>query len=863
MNTSAVDFPRWRSVGDTLRVFALLAGPALAMAGTPPEPPPPVPEVYELVPLGPDYQGLAMNDAGEVLLTDAINVAFDEPFDVQRSIWRDANRDGVIDNDELEPVCRWRRTFSTPQNDFPPDMFLSGCSNSGLGGLLNNLGQVVLVDWEESRVVLSCTPLPGRTCAMRTDRFVKAFFWNRGSVTLIDDVADTQGGGNGDMVQNTQISDLNDLGTFVGQTLRLSPFGSEPFLWDGALQRQPELRNIFGALRINNLGQIAAQTDLIQPSGTIVPFGGVIYDLNNLGDLVLTDDMDRRGLNVWLEDGTIYDLTPALVERGQEFAPSAYAFNDRRQLVFVTPDENQDRKVINLFQDDNQNGQVDPEEIYDLRLRLPDPLPFEFVRRIRKLNNRGQMLLDTSTGDYLMRPQQPWLMMVVLALDDTLQFDAARQAARVQVLLNDLEAAAMNPAVKVVALVDGPEPNDSFYYLIQPDDSDELLANYEDGVNRFPLGEADLAQAGTLTEFVRWARNRAPAASELLVLEGAGGVGGLLVDDTSEFEPPFMSMSQFQAAMADIGSDGPVDALYLKTPFQAMLEVGFSAAPGARYLIASQEYIWRFPAIYRRIGERLTGVGATERLEDTLLALTQAISAERSIVLGGETLIPVTTSLVNLNKLQPALDLANLTALALNTNLPLYRPALEATLDIVQRFDTSGDSQHTKEDDLIDLFVFVGLLRGFAEQLLDIDPATDPLLSSDITEAEFRAGTEYVVGAFQSEDETSVGTDVSFALGVSIFFPSDAKRFYDGANYSFAAGTVWNSGPGNKGLAPSGPPLYEPPAWGQFIADYVALTNPDAPGVDDLPRPDVAQPVPIDITPNRIFGNGFESAAAP
>ncbi|MEM6938045.1 MAG: hypothetical protein AAF552_16445, partial [Pseudomonadota bacterium] len=145
----------------------------------------------------------------------------------------------------------------------------------------------------------------------------------------------------------------------------------------------------------------------------------------------------------------------------------------------------------------------------------------------------------------------------------------------------------------------------------------------------------------------------------------------------------------------------------------------------------------------------------------------------------------------------------------------------------------------------------------------DIDPATDPLLSSDITEAEFRAFTEYLVGSFNSEGVTSVGTDVSFALGVSIFFPSDAKRFYDGANYSFAAGTVWNSGPGNKGLASSGPPLYEPPAWGQFIADYVALTNPDVPGVDDLPRPDAAQPVPTDITPNRIFGDGFETASAP
>ncbi len=862
MNTSA-EFSRWRSVCDILVVLALLSGAKLAKAGEPPEAPPPVPEVYELVPLGPNYQGLAMNDAGEVLLTEAVPAAFDEPFDVQRSIWRDANRDGVIDNDELEPVCRWRRTFSTPQNDFPPDMFLSGCSNSGLGGgLLNNLGQVVLVDWEESRVVLSCTPLPGRTCATRTDRFVKGFFWNRGVVQLIDGVAETQGGGNGDMVQQTIIRDLNDLGSFLGTTLRFSPsFGFEPYIWNGALQRQPQLVGS-DPLFLNNLGQIAGRTDLIRPDGTVIPFGGVIYDLNNLGDLVVTDDMDRRGLNVQLSDGTLYDLTPALEERGQEFAPSAYAFNDRRQLVFITRDENQDGKVINLFQDDNQDGQVDPDEIYDLRLRLPDPLPFEFVRRIRKLNNRGQMLLDTSNGDYLMRPQQPWLMMVVLALNDTLQFEAAAQLERLGVVLNDLEAAAMNPAVNVVALVDGPEPNDSFYYLIQPDDSDELLANYEDGVNRFPLGEADLAQAGTLTEFVRWARNRAPAASELLVLEGAGGVGGLMVDDTSEFEPPFMSMSQFQAAMADIGSDGPVDALYLNTPFHAMLEMGFSVAPGARYLIASQEYVWRYEAIYRRIGERLTGVGATERLEDTLLALTQAISAERSIVLDGETLIPVTTSLVNLNKLQSALDLANLTALALNSNLPLYRPALEATLNIVQRFDTLVDLEHTKEDDLIDLFVFVGLLRGFAEQLLDIDPATDPLLSSDITEAEFTAFTEYLVGSFNSEGVTSVGTDVSFALGVSIFFPSDAKRFYDGANYSFAAGTVWNSGPGNKGLQPGGPPLYEPSAWGQFIADYVALTNPDAPGADDLPRPDAAQPVPTDITPNRIFSDSFEAEAA-
>lgn len=93
---------------------------------------------------------------------------------------------------------------------------------------------------------------------------------------------------------------------------------------------------------------------------------------------------------------------------------------------------------------------------------------------------------------------------------------------------------------------------------------------------------------------------------------------------------------------------------------------------------------------------------------------------------------------------------------------------------------------------------------------------------------------------------------MSGSFGVSIFFPSRASHFYDGANYSCASGAIWNSGSGNrKGSS-------QAPAWGELLVNYFALTDPD--GVIDatLPQPRQADTLPDEAIRNRVFANGFE-----
>ena len=530
--------------------------------------------------------------------------------------------------------------------------------------------------------------------------------------------------------------------------------------------------------------------------------------------------------------------------------------NDLRQMALSIFTEG---GKIFLLQDDNNDAVFTEDEFYELSDHVGDQLPPQELRRVLALNNRSQLLIrgenpvDVPVGpmvrntpkDYLLKPEIPWLVMVALAYDNTTVLSATDMQERLNVKLNDLEAAANNENVQIVALVDTPTMGDSAYYVIKPDDDDTTLGDYEEGVDLFGLGELDITDPGALIQFVDWARSNFPGTREILMLDGAAGPGGLMIDDTSASAQGFMTMNQLQVALSAIGEDGRLNLLVLNNPHLAMLEVGFSVREGSRYMLASQPHIWFNESGYRRMIERLPPAAAGVDTRSVVINLTNALGASRTF---SSPTLPVATSAVDLDFISGPLDLANLMALALNANLPLYSPHIQTTLESVQYFDTNGDLLQTTDDTLIDLIDFYILLQSTLTAA-GFDQDTDPLFSADLQTA-LDETFSYVVHNVKTTNATVTGNMLG-SFGVSIMFPPRASHFYDGANYSFASGAIWNSGPRQQGDP-------EAPAWGQLLVNYFALNDPDGDIDTELPQPRVADTLPDGVIRDAIFASGFQ-----
>ncbi len=849
--------------------LAALWGAALAQ-----DAPPPIPERYQVIDLSP-YTAIAMNDNGDVLLGDLF-------YEVNRSdnpgtrlsnatyyVWRDDNRDAEIDPVELSQVCSYQFSFTgSVKPEFSIRTYYSTSASGCSPMAINNQGQVLATDGGGTVDVVNCSQT---ACDLMVTQRSRAQLWQDGSSTFIDNLLGIVDNGTGQTTQQLRLYSLDNLGRFTGEGTLADPSfrGTTAFYYDGAQQFLPRTDGVINySPIINDIGQVAFEGSLglIEPDGTptALPSSTSFLDFNNQGDVLMRiGTPSGLTFQVIRDDGTaiITDLPQEL----SNVSSSSSFINDQGQLAVTNNTTAPSYGAV--AQDDNNDGVLTIDEFYDLRDRVGNQLVPQEVSRVLDLNNRGQLLVRgqppieipegssvrATAKDYLLIPEKPWLVMVALAYDDIDSLSATVVQQRVNELLNDLEAGAQNPEVQVVAMVDAPTSGDSAYYVIKPDDDDTTLGDYEADIDLIELGELDITNPGALIQFVDWARKNFPASREILMLDGAGGPGGLMKDNTSINAFGFMSFSQLQVALSDIGSERRLDLLVLNNPHLAMLEVAFSVREGARYLIGSQTHIWHNQSSYRRMIERLPAAGAGAETLSVVSNLTQALGNSRTFDTVSGPVLPVATSAVDLDLINGPLDLANLMALALNANLPLYSPHIQAALDDVQYYDTNGDLEQTTDDNLIDLITFLIFLRNELAAA-GFDQDTDPLFSEDIFTA-FEGTLDYVVNNVKTTNLTVTGS-VSDSFGVSIFFPSKASHFYDAANYSFASGAIWNSGPGNKGAAGNG--QAEAPAWGELLVNYFALTDPGGEIDAELPQPRVTDTLPDGATQRTIFNNGFE-----
>lgn len=383
-------------------------------------------------------------------------------------------------------------------------------------------------------------------------------------------------------------------------------------------------------------------------------------------------------------------------------------------------------------------------------------------------------------------------------------------------IFNQLEAAANNPNVRVVAVWDRLGTNDSAYYKVWYDTDLNRLAPYTANVNYWPRGELNMGDPETLVDFVSWARTNYPARHYALILSNHGnGLGGGMLDDTSNGD--HLTVSEMGAALASATLSGTnkIDVLYLDACLMGMIEDAYQVRGYVDYYVASENIQWAYSTPYFRYVSDVT----LRRTPAQLAASFTRIYAD----VGNSESDPYTVSAANISRLSNLVTATNSLAQLLNSQMTTAAITLTTILSTVQRFEMNGDGVINPSDDYIDLYDFARLVKlNFPDSGIQV-----------AAQGVMDAVNDYVLIEHHRSGTAGGHTwNLDNSHGVSVFFPSTASSFYNANNYDFATGAMWH---GTTGLAFSiNQAAVE---WGPMLVSYFQITQPDGPDNPVPPQP--------------------------
>lgn len=185
------------------------------------------------------------------------------------------------------------------------------------------------------------------------------------------------------------------------------------------------------------------------------------------------------------------------------------------------------------------------------------------------------MLLSTHSGAAV-PPGDMWTVMIYIDADNNLEPYG-------ELNLQMLESVGSSDSVNFVVLIDtysGPA-----YMLYVKQGSSEVLAEW---------GEVNMGNPATMTEFIKEAREAAPASKYCFVSwDHGGGWRGLNWDDTAEEEtgePQYIDMIELRAAVENAGL--VFDVFAFDECLMAQPEVAYQLRGYASYLVFSEETIY-------------------------------------------------------------------------------------------------------------------------------------------------------------------------------------------------------------------------------------------------------------------------------
>ena len=352
-----------------------------------------------------------------------------------------------------------------------------------------------------------------------------------------------------------------------------------------------------------------------------------------------------------------------------------------------------------------------------------------------------------------------WTILVYMAGDNDL-------AAAGWDNLNQMEAAGISDDVQIVVQADLPTADGTTRatrYLITADDQPQTINSPVIG----ELGDINMGEAETLSNFIAWGRNTYPAQRVGLVMWNHGiGWSGVAFDDGASDQ---LTMPEMIEAL-DTGLAGSSLAFVgFDACLMGQLDVYNALAPYAETAVASEELTpaqgWPYTRWLGELYEKphVGGQTIAQSLVDQFVTLYEE-ELENDFV---------TLSAVDLSKIEPLeAALADL-ATAMRSDLPFTASAIgnarSGAESFAQAYGVSADSYSA-----IDLHHFSQIL---AERALD--------------ETVAQHATALQLAIEDAVIESRHGRGLSEANGIALYFPRNG-RFYD-ANYA-QNGTLpeWN-----------------------------------------------------------------------
>lgn len=408
-----------------------------------------------------------------------------------------------------------------------------------------------------------------------------------------------------------------------------------------------------------------------------------------------------------------------------------------------------------------------------------------------------------------------WTLMYYLAGDNDLgsQMWSTFQRLRSQVIQ------AQNPYVKVVVLFDGPDANDSAYYVIR-----------RTGTTLIPKAELNTGDPQTLADFVAWAKASHTAEHFALIIAGHGsGISGVAPDVSAGniiTGSDFLFLRELRESMPT-----KVDVIYMRACLMGMIEPAYELRDKMDFYVASQTYmVTRGLVPPLDLGLEIPSISSSTTPSQLATMYFDAYQQQYL------TYNPGAISVLDMSKFTLLVSKVNALAQALIANMATEKPILLSLQDVsrLQHFDRDGNYSINSSDDYVDLYDFASRLRqatgqsSVAAAALDLENATQQIVG----------GNSYArSGAWLPNTPQN---DHSRAHGISIFWPSQRRSFLN-MNWSSWADGVSSWLPRSAdGLVENGPMDEATNAWMQSLIDFTNQTNPT-----DNPNP--PSPIAVNI----------------
>ncbi|MBN2066984.1 MAG: hypothetical protein JW744_00775 [Candidatus Diapherotrites archaeon] len=305
-----------------------------------------------------------------------------------------------------------------------------------------------------------------------------------------------------------------------------------------------------------------------------------------------------------------------------------------------------------------------------------------------------------------------------------------------------------------------------------------ILGGSQDGIvesqELVDLGEVDMGNMDSLTEFIKWAVENYPAEKYLLdIWDHGGGWGPHTQDETNGSQAEVQELAE-ALENAGFGPNKKIDLLVLNQCLMGQADVAYAMAPYAKVMVASEEIVPGPGIEYTVTLKKLKqNPGMDERqVAAELVAAYQAFYTEN---------VPqpfTTLAAYNLEAMGEVGEAFTLFTETLSEKAGESWPEIGKSIYYSEAFAKYGGALTTKSVSSYDMLDFAGLLE------------------QNIDDSEVREATEQLKEAVQKMAIVEYhGKEHPFAKGISIYFPEDEllyQKDYEKAS-SFGSESGWNS----------------------------------------------------------------------